>query len=222
MGVSCGGVAFKADTSTLNLSKIIADLFGSRYQINKGYCDSRNADCIYAGMTNEFVIIVHSELASAFFAATDTTGVQKYLDYFSSPELVFAFEAYDSGGTYSYCLIEKGEVRRQFRSISYEKSIDYGAPLDKERKWLQAPTYTDDDGDTYIKDADADFECMEDQLPQVLLQELMQEKLGFIPETMDDNFREQYFFKQVVTIEQPLADESGSVEQNKKPWWKLW
>jgi hypothetical protein len=198
MGASCGAVAFKTDTSKWELSKIISDLFGKDFT-SGGYCDSRESNCIYIGKTKDYIVITNSDFTDKFFRSKDTSIIDKYQQYFSNPEFVFAFEEYDSGGSYGYSLIYNGQVKRQLRTESYEKVLDFGEPEAKELKWLQAETIIVDEGDgemvTYYKDTERDFKCTADQLPQVMLQELMLEKLGFITWNMDEFFIEQGHYK---------------------------
>lgn len=225
MGASCGAVAFRLDAEEIDLSKIAADLFGNDFAATREYCDPRQPECVQIGKTKDFVVIINSDFANKFFASNNTTAIQHYLTYFNNPDFVFAFEEYDSSGTYGYSLIYNGEVKRQLRSVSYNKVIDFGQPEAKELKWLQAPTITREDSQfgsiTYYKDSERDFTCSADELPQVMLQELMLQKLGFTTWNMYDLFSESAQFKKqfhaqtMNTYAQPAA-------QYTRPWWKFW
>ena len=226
MGASNGGIAIKTDTSKVELLNVVKDLFGNDFEKSDSYCDSRNNDCVYIGKTKEFLIIVNTDFAYKFFENQNTESIQNYLDYFSKPDFVFAFEEYDSGGTYSYSLIYNGIVTRQFRSISYDTKIDFGNLEQAELKWKNAETIKDDseDGEYEIlyKDPTRDFSCLKEQLPQVMLQELMYEKLGFASWNMDEFMIEQGHFKKVSTTNLERQNQSVIEQDKKKPWWKIW
>lgn len=225
MGTSCGGIAIKTDIQNFELEKIVKDLFGEDFSNNNGYCDSRRDDCVYIGKTKDFIVIVNSTFAEKFFINQDTNNINYILEYFSNPDLIFAFEEYDSGCSYGYALIYNGVITRQYRSLSYETTMDYGEPEAKEKKWLNAETFEEDlgDGETQImyKDSERDFSCSQDELPIVMLQELMLEKLGFIPWNMDDYFIEQGHFK---SLEKSITLKENLKTNNKKnrSWWKIW
>jgi hypothetical protein len=226
MGASCGAVAFRLDAEEYDLSKIIADLFGNDFLASGGYCDSGKPDCIRIGKTKDFVVIINSDFANQFFGSNNTTAIQHYLTYFSNPDFVFAFEEYDSGGTYGYTLIYNGQVKRQFRSVSYNKEIDFGQPEPKELKWLNAPTITEDTGDgeknILYKDPERDYTCSADELPRVMLQELMLQKLGFTTWNMFDLFSEHAQYQRQ-PLQAPITNGYASAHAGyNRPWWKFW
>jgi hypothetical protein len=129
------------------LDKIVKHLFGNNFQKTDTSCDTRNSDCVFIGRTKDFIVIINTDLADQFFVGSCTNHMQRHLDYFQKPSLVFAFEEYDSGGTYSYSLIYDGIIKRQFRSISYETTIDFGSREPNELKWEAAETIEEDRGD---------------------------------------------------------------------------
>ncbi|MGB8191194.1 MAG: hypothetical protein WCF67_04700 [Chitinophagaceae bacterium] len=230
MGASNGGIAIKTDTSKIDLLTVVKDLFGKDFEKSDSSCDSRKSDCVYAGKTKDFLVIVNTGFADKFFRNHNTDLIRKYLEYFSNPEFVFAFEEYDSGGTYSYSLIYNGVVKRQFKSLSYETTIDFGEPEPIELKWKNAETTTEDLGDgefeTLYKHPEKDFSCPKGQLPQVILQELMLEKLGFISWNMHDFIIEQAHFKKGMSQKNEnghaVTTEDSTPIEHKKPWWKIW
>lgn len=202
MGASSGGVAIKTNTINVDLTKVVKDLFGSDFEKNNDYCDTRQNSCVYIGKTKDFLIIVNTDFAASFFKSQRTDSIQKYLDYFSNPHFVFAFEEYDSGGTYSYSLIYNGIIKRQFRSVTYEIKADFGALEPVELKWKNAEITKEDVGDgefeILYKDPASDFKCTGLQLPLVILRELMLEKLGFITWNMNDFMIEQTYFRKAL------------------------
>lgn len=228
MGTSNGGIAIKIDTTKIDLLKVAKDIFGNEFEKTENYCDSRNSDCAFIGKTKELLIIVNSNLCNKFFEKQTTESIQNILAYFSNPNFVFAFEEYDSGGTYSYSLIYNGVVKRQFRSITYETQIDFGELEPIELKWKNAEVTKEDLGggefQLIYKDPTNDELCSEQGLPQMILQELMQEKLGFISWDMHKFLIEQGHFKKISTtdLEQVKASKVSTRDSDQKPWWKLW
>ena len=181
MGASIGAVAFKVNTAEFTLQRVVQDLFGEAYVAVAGHCDTRNEHCVFAGKTAEWMIIGNTPFTDRFFKTQDTSAIEKYLAYFRNPELVFAFEEYDSGGSYGYSLIYDGVLKRQVRTISYEKTIDFGEPDKIESDWITANGVEEEDS--------------EEELVQALLQELMANKLGFTTWNMDEYMLEQCSFK---------------------------
>lgn len=222
MGTSVGGIAIKTNTSNIELHKVVHDLFGAGFEKTDTHCDTRKNECVWIAKTPEFLIIVNTDFTDQFFEAKDAGKIQQYLDYFSRPNFVFAFEEYDSGGTYSYSLMYDGIVKRQFRSITYETAIDTGELEPIELKWKNAEKTTEDLGDgefeTIYKDPVSGHTISEMGLPQIILQELMMEKLGFANHNMHRFATEQIRFKRNQAAPQPIANEPTA----KKPWWKIW
>lgn len=222
MGASNGGIAVKTDTSAIDLSRVVKDLFGNDFEKSAERCDARFPNCVYASKTKDFLIIINTDFADKFFRKGDTSAISKYLEYFSNPSFVFAFEEYDSGGTYSYCLIYDGVIRRQFRSESYETAVDYGEPEPIEVIWKNAETYREqleeDLYETYYKDpGGTELVLSEESLPRFFLHSLMQEKLGFTSWEMHEFTIESGHFARV---ERSAVDIQHNTE--KKPWWKVW
>lgn len=223
MGASNGGIALRVDTSKIELQNIVKHLFGNDFEKRDNFCDTRNSDCVYIGKTKDFLIIINTDFADKFFETQKTENIQQYLNYFSNPDFVFAFEEYDSGGTYSYSLIYNGIIKRQFRSICYETKTDFGELEQAEIKWQNAEMIKDDLGDgefeILYKDPTKDFSCNKEQLPQVILQELMLEKLGFISWNMDEFIIEQGHYKKAEKIE--LEHDKVTEHIIQKPWWEI-
>lgn len=135
MGASVGGVSIKTDTSKYELSQIVKDLIGIDFVMTSSYEDTRYPDKYYLVKTNDVITIYNAQLVENFYKRQDTQDIQYLIDYFQKPELIFAHERYDSGGTYSYALYYKGELNRQFRSVSYETKIDFGELEEIEKDW---------------------------------------------------------------------------------------
>ena len=219
MGASLGGVAFKIDTATIDSNKVVHDLFGPAFQPHEDHGDTRRPEYVFVGKSSDLLVILSTDFTTKFFQSTGSEAIQPYLDYFGRPSFVFAFEEYDSGGTYSYSLIYDGVVKRQYSLVSGEEVTDFGTPEPTELKWLNLPAETVqvDDATTELvyTDPATGYQYTKDQLPQVILQQLMQEKLGFISWDLYEKLTEKTLYKQASLP--PAATATG-----KKPWWKVW
>ena len=231
MGASAGGVSIKIDTSKYDLSKIVNDLIGTDFVKTQNFEDTRYPDKYYLVKTNEVITIYNSQFVENFYKRQDTKEIQSIIEYFQKPELIFAHERYDSGGTYSYALIYNGELKRQFRSLSYETKIDFGDLEEIEIDWKNGEVTKIDLGDgdfeTIIKNTKTGFECDESNVPQVVLNQLQFDKLGFDGD--DSKIIEKVFFIKASTTTEfdrkqndNFKAENLETKQETKPWWKLW
>jgi len=226
MGASSGGISIKTESDKYELTQIVKDLFGLDFVQTDKFEDTRNPDKYYIVKTKDVITIYNTQLAERFFKKQDTSEIQVFIDYFNTPELIFAHERYDSGGTYSYSLISNGKLKRQFRSLSYETTIDFGEIEEVEKEWRNGEIKKFDLGDgefeTIIKNPKTGFECDEANLPQVILDKLQFDKLGFDGD--DSKIVERAFF---VKKENNKTDSSPAVKltetnYSKKSWWKIW
>ena len=169
------------------------------------------------------------KLENAQALATHLQSFNNYAEL--NAELIFAHERYDSGGTYSYALIYNGELKRQFRSLSYETKIDFGDLEEIEIDWKNGEVTKIDLGDgdfeTIIKNTKTGFECDESNVPQVVLNQLQFDKLGFDGD--DSKIIEKVFFIKASTTTEfdrkqndNFKAENLETKQETKPWWKLW
>ena len=231
MGASAGGVSIKIDTSKYDLSKIVNDLIGTDFVKTQNFEDTRYPDKYYLVKTNEVITIYNSQFVENFYKRQDTKEIQSIIEYFQKPELIFAHERYDSGGTYSYALIYNGELKRQFRSLSYETKIDFGDLEEIEIDWKNGEVTKIDLGDgdfeTIIKNTKTGFECDESNVPQVVLDQLQFDKLGFDGD--DSKIIEKVFFIKASTTTEfdrkqndNFKAENLETKQETNPWWKLW
>ncbi len=225
MGASGGGVSVKIDSSKYELKQIVNDLIGSDFVQTDNYEDTRYPDKYFIVKTQDVITIYNSQFVEQFFKHQDISEIQNIIDYFQTPELIFAHERYDSGGTYSYSLIYNGKLKRQFRSLSYETTIDFGALEEVEIDWKNGEIKKFDLGDgefeTTIKNLNTGFECDEANLPQVILDQLQFDKLGFDDD--DTKIIERAFFvKQVVSVNQTIENNQVTKDETKKSWWQIW
>lgn len=225
MGASAGGVSIKTDSSKYELKKIVNDLLGPEFVQTDNYLDTRYPDKYYLVKSKDVITIYNTQFVDLFFRRQDNLETQSIIDYFKTPELIFAHEKYDSGGTYSYSLIYAGNLKRQFRSLSYEVTIDFGELEEVEKDWKNGEIKKFDlgngDFETIIKNPKNGFECDEANLPQVILDQLQFDKLGFDDD--DSKIIERAFFIKSPKNNSDGADNQGKDSRNEKgPWWKIW
>ena len=233
MGASGGGVSIKIETAKYDLKEIINDLIGTDFIQTENYEDTRNPDNYFIVKTKDVITIYNSQFVETFFKRQDTKEIQSFIDYFEKPELIFAHERYDSGGTYSYSLIYNGELKRQFRSLSYETKIDFGDLEEIEKEWKNGEIKKFDlgggDFEIIIKNSVTGIECDEGNIPQVILDQLQFDKLGFD----DDSSKiiEKAFYIKNPRIENVVSKKTVGtlIESNlnttineTRPWWKFW
>jgi hypothetical protein len=231
MGASCGGIAIEMNTAGIDLTKVVQDIFGSNFLKSGSGGDTRLKEHVFAGKTDRFLILTNSDFASQFFSHGNAVAIERCMAYFEHPPFAFAFEEYDSGGSYGYCLIYNGVARRQLRSQSYEIVINTGQPEPVEQCWVQYEIADMDVGDGefipgYKDPATGDFICDVNSMPQHALHDLMYEKLGFISWNMNEFLTEQATFTKTVENNNIAAPQlPGAIQPKqplKKPWWKLW
>lgn len=232
MGASSGGVSIKIDTSKYDLTKLVKDLVGTDFIQTENYEDTRKMDKYYLVKTKDVITIYNSHFVETFYRRQDTKDLKNFIDYFQTPELIFAHERYDSGGTYSYSLIYNGVLKRQFRSLSYETKIDFGDLEEVEMDWKNGEVKKIDIGDgefeTIIKNPKTGFECDTMNLPQVILDQLQFDKLGFDDD--DSKIIEKAFFikaPKTTEFESSIKNNTFNAKnidsgQGAKPWWKFW
>lgn len=226
MGASAGGVSIKTDASKYELKKIVSDLLGPEFVQTDTYEDTRYPDKYYIVKSKDVITIYNTQFVDRFFRRQDNLEIQSIIDYFKTPELIFAHERYDSGGTYSYSLIYTGNLKRQFRSLSYEVTIDFGELEEIEKEWKNGEIKKFDlgsgDFETIIRNPKTGFECDEANLPQVILDQLQYDKLGF---DYDDSkiIERAFFIKSPKNNSTDSADDQDKDNESEKgPWWKIW
>lgn len=232
MGASAGGVSIRTDTSKYDLAKIVNDLIGTDFIQTDQYIDTRYPDKYYLVKSKDVITIYNSLYVEKFFVQQDSGNVKNFIDYFQTPELIFAHEKYDSGATYSYALIYNGELKRQFSSHSYETQIDFGDLEEVEKDWKNGEIKRFDLGDgefqTIIKNPKIGFECDAVNLPEVILNQLQFDKLGFDDD--DSKIIDKAFFVKAPQTTEFISNakndtfkgEDLETEQETKTWWKFW
>lgn len=214
MGTSSCGIVIQTDTEDLNFVSVLTNLFGKEFVPVDEYCDCRYEDCFFIAKTDKYLIISNSKIVDEIMQSDNSINMKMIQDYIIS-KFVFIFEEYDSGGTYSYAIAIDNKIIRKFRSITYETTIDEGK-LDKiELRWKNARTEYIDDEDYehekvyYHPDNETEF-YTEESLPQLILHELMDDKLGFDVHTLEAHIIDSGFFK------------CKNNELVSKKWWQIW
>ena len=135
MGASGAGIIIRTkNVEDIDIKKLLESVIGKETE-KGGFCDLRNEGCFYLGKTKNSISILNSDLAERFFTAKDTSEIQDILTKLPENDLIYAFEEYDSGGTYSYATIRNNKFDRRFRSLTYETTIDEGELEEREVAW---------------------------------------------------------------------------------------
>lgn len=207
MGTHIGAFIIRQDVTkftaqaTVNFFKGVGFSEINERALNMRQFDTRKPDCIAVYKTNSFVIVVDSELTAGFYdSSSNNEIIKKTYQYFGKPRQIFAFEAYDSGDTYSFCIVTNGKVERFYRYTN-DKTDTFGEPLNIELKLLHAKrtTRTDTNGDTYTYFLDPDTKEMyyEGTFPELLLYEVMVHEVGITPENVYESAVERKFFMKI-------------------------
>ncbi len=214
MGTSANGIVIQTDTKDLDFMSILIHLFDKEFILIEESCDCRDEDYFFVAKTDKYLIISNAKLVDEILQNEKSVNME-IIQKFFTPEFVFIFEEYDSGGTYSYALMLNKQTVRRFRSITYETTIDKGELDEIELRWKNARTeYINDEDYEHEKvcfDPDNETEFYtEDSLPQIILHELMNDKLGFDTYTVDDHVIDSAFFK------------FRKDDVINKKWWQIW
>ena len=214
MGISANGIVIQTDTKDLDFMSILIHLFDKEFIPIEEPCDCRDEDCFFIAKTDKYLIISNAKLVDEILQNEKSFNMEVIQKFFT-PEFVFIFEEYDSGGTYSYAIMLNKQIVRRFRSITYETTIDEGELDEIELRWKNARTdYIDNEDYEHEKvyfDPNNETEFYtEDSLPQLILHELMDDKLGFDTHTVDDHIIDSRFFK---------CKKYSSIERK---WWQIW
>ena len=228
MGASGAGIIIRTkNVEDIDIKKLLESVIGKETE-KGGFCDLRNEGCFYLGKTKNSISILNSDLAERFFTAKDTSEIQDILTKLPENDLIYAFEEYDSGGTYSYATIRNNKFDRRFRSLTYETTIDEGELEEREVAWNNSKKEKDDLGDgewewLYTHPDRDDFKCPESSLPKIKLQDIMINLFNLTTETMGDLHIEDGHFQVSEQIKtEPLIKSEEKTEIIKKSWWKVW
>ena len=214
MGTSFCGVVIQTDTKDLDFMSVLTNLFNKEFIPIEKHCDCRDEDCFFIAKTDKYLIVSNSKFVDEILQNNSSYNMDMIQKTFV-PKFVFVFEEYDSGGTYSFAVILDKKIVRKFRSITYEITVDEGELYEIESKWRSLPTKFMNDEDYehekvyFHPDSETEF-YTEESLPQLILHELMNDKIGFDVHTLDEHIIDSGFFKY------KNNDFIG------KKWWQVW
>ena len=219
MGRTSAGIGIQTNTQK-GLKAIATEFLGSEFEHTEHYQDIRTGGIVISKSKN-FVQIQSSDLAESFFNSKINDSLNKVNSVFQNPELVVAFEQYDSGGTYSYCVIRNGKINRQFRSLSYKTTLDSGELEEIEKEWNEAEVkefeLEDGEKEIILHNKKIDFKCDKHQLPEVILNHILFEYLK-IENPVEPAGEHAFFIKK-----KPAKTKSVQPNPTRtKPWWKFW
>lgn len=177
--------------------------------------DNRKPECVSIYRTDRAIWITNHHISEYFFAENRERS-NAFYNFFGKPDLMFAFNRYDSGGTYGYT--KEGVNIRELRVISYEKEIEKGSPLPIELDWFNAKTEMEYLGDgeyqkNYINPKSGYGSCSEDSLAEVLLGDLMMGHLGVSADNLYDKAIERSYYR--IHLKPNKASPVA-----KQSWWK--
>jgi hypothetical protein len=227
MGTTIGGIAIKTNTTAFSDEKILNELLKVKYSILKEAelynneqfeFDNRKPECISIYKTTDVIWIINHNISNDFFT-NNIERVESFFNFFNAPNLMFAFNRYDSAGTYGYSIYKKGVNIRTSRVIAYEKEIDTGVHLPIEVDWFNSDTEIEDLGDgeyqkNYINAKNSERICPEDLLIEIILEDLLIEYLLVSTESLYHEAIERNYYR--INIDKPITQSS----QIKQSWWK--
>lgn len=220
MGVSTAGVSIKTNSKNYSLEYIVKSIFGNDFERTNAQGDIREDNWIVISKTHSFIHIRSAFYADFFFNDSFDANLKVLNHFFDNPELIIAFEQFSSGGTYSYAIIKDGKMQRQFRSLSYETTINFGELEPIEVDWkngkITEHLLGDGEKETVITNSRTGRSCDEDRLPEEILNYLLFHELKI--EDAEYPIEEFSFFKKVNI----RKDENSDASNIKPKWWKFW
>ncbi|MDF7822206.1 hypothetical protein P1X15_31620 [Runella sp. MFBS21] len=189
MGTSASGIIIKCDSTKFSIEEVSRYFFGDG---EKTDCsdDTRKRNYITFTKYKDEFHISNSDFTNLFFEQ-NPIALQKLNTFFNTPVLAFAFNWFESGGTFGYAIIQNGIVRRIYRTLSYVKFESFGEPIKQEVEWLCGDSFINILKDeeyyppdypltrkTYIN-ISTNEKADDYYLPELLLPSVMQEYLGY-------------------------------------------
>ena len=229
MGRTNAGIGLKTSTEIISTDDIVKKLFGDNFERTSEIGDIRKGNWIVVEKSKEFYYIQKSDYASDFFTDQLDSKLNELNSLFNNPELIMAYEQYDSGGTYSYAIIKNGNLTRRFRSLSYETKIDEGELEQVEKDWKNAEVkefiLSESEKEIILINNVTGEKCDKGSEPEVILNYLLFNLLKI--ENPSNPIVECSFYKMTdykvnerkLEIEVSVNEEMNN---NKKPWWRIW
>jgi len=215
MGVAQAGLVFRSKVPLRDVGALVSKLCGGQavaIEQQQGTFDIRNASDVRVLVFGDVYFICNHELAWDLLENPTQAATQRHR-VLGGPERWLAFCHYESGDSYGYAFIERGERTRSRLQTGEPALIEHGTPKDFEARWLSAEFYREED-DCPIEErrkiyfqGNREIEVAEADLTRRLLQEALLLHFGVCP-WEGEITPVSHFFRL-------------SVRSN-KPWWRLW
>jgi hypothetical protein len=206
MGTNAAAIAIKIDNRNFDAHSVFTDLIGKDFkEIEKGSTENfsiLNFNCYLISYIKNWIFIYSRDLVKDFFNPEKSEIVNRYYEYFNFPQEIFAFEEYEGGDYYGYCLIINGKTRRCVRSSLGNIFFETGESLEVEKRFIEVKGKIGEDNKKVFLNIKSNIEYSESELTQQCLWGLMFEKFGFISAT--SKFIEDRRFK--IPIEGLITD----------------
>jgi hypothetical protein len=220
MGRTNAGIGVRTSTDTISTDEIVNKLFGDNFERSSEMGDIRNNKWIAVEKSKEFFYIQKADYAGDFFSDKLETKLNELNLLFNNPDLIMAYEQYDSGGTYSYAIIKDGNLTRRFRSLSYETTIDEGELEEIEKSWKNAEVkefiLNESEKEITLINNVTGEKCDKGSEPEVILNNLLFNLLKI--ENPNNPIIECSFYK----MKETEVNHTKEKNDNKRPWWKFW
>lgn len=217
MGVAQAGLVFRSKVPLRDMGALVSKLCGGQVvaieQPQQGTFDIRNPLDVMVLVFGDVYFICNHDLIWDLLENPTQAATQRHC-VLGAPDCLLAFCHYDSGDSYGYAFIERGERTRSRLQTSGEPAlIEYGTPKAFETRWLTAEFYLEED-DCPVEEwrkiyyqGNREIEVAEADLTRRLLQEALLLHVGVCP-WEDEVTPESHFFRLSLS--------------HKKPWWQLW
>jgi len=219
MGVAAAGIGFRSKNIDQPVDELLSALFKHPCreiaQANQREFDIRHPSDVMVEFFEDVCFIYSNELVWDILEnpGADTSHIFATLN---RPELILGFCNYDSGGSYGYVFIESG-VRTRSRLETVEipgrdTLQEYGIPKEFEARWLSAPSYLEEDEESFPEDRvriyylpAENLQVAEFSLTSHMLYEALVKSFGVYPWGMNTPSKPRYF-----RLETKLAKDAAS------------
>lgn len=109
----------------------------------------RNPNNVIITFYDNAISIANSQFTDKILISRDKNIIEKIYSYFDYPDTILAVMNYDSGGSYGFCYIRGGKIKRVRYALHDWGTYYWGDPLDEELPILNAKI-------TFIEDEDGE------------------------------------------------------------------
>ena len=150
MGLKTAAIFIKhQEPKRFLVEDIIKAIFGENFKIaktTKSGFDFRKPKYVVISYQKSGVLIYNGEIVNQVLLERNREVINKIYQFFEQPKTILTFMHYDSGDSYGFSYIEKGEIKRFRYSTSIDYiTYDYGNPLDEELNILGGQILFDTD-----------------------------------------------------------------------------